>query len=121
MLHSPEFLQQLTTNACKNAIAVIQSADHKSIYKFLGGLLCRNFFSTGGLMAIIIPLLKKTGANVEDEKNDRPVSNLTFMSKLVDRAVARRLMSYLSLHGLMPQLQSAYRQHHSTETTLLRE
>jgi len=54
------------------------------------------------------------------KKNYRPVSNLTFTSKLVERAVALRLISYLNAHGLMPQLQSAYRRHHSTETALLK-
>ena len=36
------------------------------------------------------------------------------MLKLVERAVAARLTSYLTAYGLMPQLQSAYRRHHST-------
>jgi len=41
------------------------------------------------------------------------------MSKLVERAVASRLIRYLREHGLMLQLQS-YRRHHSTETSLLK-
>lgn len=70
--------------------------------------------------AVVTPLQKKPGLDADDMKNYRPVSNLTFMSKLVERAVAARLTSYLTAYGLMPQLQSAYRRHHSTETALLK-
>jgi len=68
---------------------------------------------------VISPLLKKPGTDADEWKNYRPVSNLTFMSELVERVVANRLVGYLDEHGLMPQLQSAYRRHHSTETALL--
>jgi len=69
---------------------------------------------------VVTPLLKKTGLDAEELKNYRPVSNLTFMSKLLERVVSSRLVTYLNAHGLMPQLQSAYRRHHSTETALLK-
>ena len=66
--------------------------------------------------AVITPLLKKPGLDAEELKNYRPVSNLTFVSKLVERVVASRLVSYLTTHGQMPQLQHidviiALRQH----------
>jgi len=48
------------------------------------------------------------------------VSNLTFVSKLVERVVASRLVSYLNDKDLTPQLQSAYRHFHSTETAILK-
>ena len=71
--------------------------------------------------AVVTPLQKKPGLDADDLKNYRPVSNLTFTSKLVERAVALRLISYLNAHGLMPQLQSAYRRHrYGTETALLK-
>jgi len=41
--------------------------------------------------AIIVPVLKKPGLDTEDMANFRPVSNLTFMSKVTERAVARQL------------------------------
>ena len=41
--------------------------------------------------AIVTPLLKKTGLDTADMANFRPVSNLTFMSKVVERAVASQL------------------------------
>jgi len=70
--------------------------------------------------AVVTPLLKKSGLDASDLANFRPVSNLTFMSKVVERAVAEQLNSYLTDNKLLPRNQSAYRRHHSTETALLR-
>ena len=70
--------------------------------------------------AIVTPRLKKPGADTADMANYRPVSNLSFLSKTVERVVAEQLNSYLMVNGLMPPLQSAFRRHHSTETALLR-
>ena len=70
--------------------------------------------------AIITPLIKKSTLDTSVLKNYRPVSNLTFMSKMIERIVADRLLRYLHEHDLLPHRQSAYRRHHSTETALLR-
>ena len=70
-------------------------------------------------VAIVTPLLKKASLDPQDLKNYRPVSNLSFVSKLVERLVVKQLNIYLESNGLMPPLQSAYRLHHSTETALL--
>ncbi|GFR70782.1 reverse transcriptase [Elysia marginata] len=48
------------------------------------------------------------------------VSNLSFISKLVEQIVASRINTYPRETGLAPILQSAYRPLHSTETALLR-
>jgi len=69
--------------------------------------------------AIITHKLKKPSLDASVTSNYRPVSNLTFMSKVVERMVADQMLEYLRSSGLMPELQSAYRQHHSTETALL--
>jgi len=52
--------------------------------------------------------------------NYRPVSNLSFISKVVERAVAIKLNEYLVANDLLPRYQSAYPKNHSTETALLR-
>jgi len=53
-------------------------------------------------------------------KSYRPISNLTFMSKTVERLVCRQLVAFLQRHSLRPSHQSAYRQQHSTETAVLK-
>ena len=63
--------------------------------------------------AIVSPLLKKPGM---DMANFRPVSNLSFLSKVTERVVAQRLKEYLTENSLLPRCQSACRRHHSTET-----
>jgi len=70
--------------------------------------------------AIVTPHLKRSGLDPTDIANFRPVSNLTFMSKVTERVAASQITTYLSANGLMPRIQSAYRKKHSTETAMLR-
>ena len=69
--------------------------------------------------AIIKPLLKKAGLDLV-HKNYRPVSNLSYLSKLIERAVASQLIDHLKANGLMDVYQSAYKMYNSTETALLK-
>ena len=52
--------------------------------------------------------------------NYRPVSNLSFMSKILEKIVANRLQADIKNNHLSNPLQSAYRKHHSTESALLK-
>jgi len=83
-------------------------------------LLVTGCFPSEFKHAIVHPLLKKNGLDVSDLKNYRPVSNLSFLSKLLEKVVQRRLQAFLDSNQLMPSQQSAYRQHHSTETAVLK-
>ena len=76
-------------------------------------------FSDSWKHAIVHPRLKKPKAEVIFP-NLRPVSNLTFVSKLTERAVFNQTHDHLMLHDLYPKAQSSYRECHSTETALLR-
>jgi len=69
--------------------------------------------------ADIQPRLKKTNAE-HVFSNLRPISNLTFVSKLAERAVVNQIYDHLTTHNLYPKAQSSYREYHSTETALLR-
>ena len=53
-------------------------------------------------------------------KNLRPINNLPFLSKLSERAAANQLKQHVGNQGLSCEFQSAYKQHHSTETALMK-
>ena len=42
------------------------------------------------------------------------MSNLNFMSKIVERLVCRQIIAYLEQNGLLPELHYAYMRGHST-------
>ena len=71
-------------------------------------------------IANVSPRLKKHGSDESDCKNYRPVSNLSFISKLLEQIIAKQLNEFLTANNLLPVHQSAYRRHHSTETGLLK-
>jgi len=70
--------------------------------------------------AYITPLLKNAGLDNTDVKNYRPFSNLTVISKLLERVILRRLLEHLKVNDLLPSVQSTYRKCHSTETAIAR-
>ena len=67
----------------------------------------------------VSPLLKKRTLNKDNLKNYRPVSNLSFLSKILENVVANRLHSLINSSKLSNHYQSAYKKFHSTETALL--
>ena len=69
--------------------------------------------------AIVTPLIKKSGLDSDVLKNYRPVSNLSFLSKIVEKVVLKDFLKFKLQANLNPKLQSAYRKFHSTETALL--
>ena len=69
--------------------------------------------------AVVTPLIKKPNLPSNDLKNYRPVSGLSFISKLVERVVAKQLLEHIHVHNLDNPYQSAYKAGHSTETALL--
>ena len=67
----------------------------------------------------MLPLLKKAGLDRSSPANYRPISNLSTVSNVLERLVLARLRLHLTNAANFSKRQSAYRQGHSTETTLL--
>ena len=70
--------------------------------------------------AIISPLIKKPNLDQNELKNYRPVSNLSFLSKVIEKAVSAQLTEHLLNNSLFEPHQSAYRKFHNTETALVK-
>ena len=91
----------------------------KPITYLINTSLSNGVFAANWKTAIIRPLLKKPGLELMT-KNYRPVSNLSFLSKLLEKCVLVRFNNPCKENDLMPSYQSAYREHHSCETSLVR-
>ena len=62
-------------------------------------------------VAHVTSLLKNTSLDKNVLKNYRPISNLPFVSKVLERAVAEQLQNYLTVNNLHEPQKSAYRTH----------
>ena len=69
--------------------------------------------------AIVRPILKKPGSDPELLSNYRPISLLPFLSKVLEKVVAKQLTAHLESHNLLASFQSGFRRRHSTETALV--
>ena len=65
------------------------------------------------------PLMKKVDLPLQD-KNYRPVSNLSYLGKLIERAAYDQIVDFASSTGNIENNQLAYRVGHNTESALLK-
>jgi len=72
--------------------------------------------------AVVLPLLKGLDSILDSEifKNYRPVSNLEFVGKLIERVVGLRLDEHMEKNNLQCSKQYGYKKYHSTETLLIK-
>ena len=68
---------------------------------------------------VTLPVLKKAELDSSLPANYRPISNLSTVSKALEKLVLARLLPHLHGSANFSQYQSAYRKGHSTETALL--
>ena len=69
--------------------------------------------------ALVKPLIKKPTVGPE-KSNYRPVSNLHFISKVVEKVALTQFTEHCDENKLLPAYQSTYRKHHSCETSLVK-
>ena len=82
--------------------------------------LTNGYFPTQWKITIVKPLIKKAGLDKTLTSNYRSVSNLPFLSKVLERIVHRQLTNHLNRHNLLPDVQIAYRKRFSTKTAVLK-
>ena len=109
-------LDPLPTGLVKDCIDVLVTP----IVSIVNLSLSEGCFPTHFKTALVSPLWQKPTLNREDMKNYRPVSNLSFLSKILEKVVASRLNSHINSSHTSNDYQSAYREFHSTETALLK-
>ena len=121
-----EKVSQLTVKEC-----ILNSAPKSFLIKCLDSILpsLTNLFNSSFASeifpqcfksALVTPILKKRCLDHNDLNNYRPVSNLCFIAKILEKLVLSQVSSYLNSHNLYNTCQSAYRPGHSTETALLK-
>ena len=70
--------------------------------------------------ALITPILKKPSLDCNDLSNFWPMSNISFISKIIEKVGSNQLKDYLYQNNLIEVYQSAYVSKRSTETALLK-
>ena len=70
---------------------------------------------------VLIPLIKQMDDAVdkENDKNYRPVTNLQFVGKLIERIVKIRINEHMVEQDLESDFEHGYKEGHSTETLLV--
>ena len=108
-------LDPIPTTILKVLLPKILPLITKIVNKSLGeGVFCREWKT-----AVVRPLLKKAGLDLTFA-NYRPVSNLIFISKVIERCMLLQVSKHCEKYHLQPDYQSAYREHYSCETTVLK-
>ena len=103
------------TNLFKKIVPLITEI----VTKLINKSLTEGAFSIHWKKAIICPLLKKPGLELI-AGNYRPVSNLPFLSKVVENIVLTRFNDHCAKFQLMPGYQLVYRKNFSCETATIK-
>ena len=124
----PEIMKLIKTAPAKScALDPIPTWLLKQVSSYIAPVICHlcnlslqtGTFPAGLKQARVLPLLKKPTLDPDATSSYRPISNLSYLSKIIERVVVRRFNTHISDSHLLPVQQSAYRPFHSTETAVL--
>ena len=115
----------MASKSCK--LDVVPTSLFKAILPHIIGTLVRiinasleqGVFARKWKRAIVKPLLKKSGLELIF-KNYRPVLNLCFLSKVLEKCALKQLDEHCKKYAPLPDYQSSYRQYYSCEMALVK-
>ena len=68
---------------------------------------------------MIIPTIKTLSLDPNEFSNCRPIFNLPFLSKLIEKVAVIQLDQHITINNFYPTMQSGYRKFQSTEASLI--
>ena len=100
---------------------IVNATNKELVYKIyleiINLSISQSEFPSSEKVAFIKPTYKGKG-EINDLNSYRPISNLSYLSKLIETIISEQLWSHVKEIKVIPENQSAYRVNHSTETTL---
>ena len=118
-------IKEMKTKSCKLdflPMSLLKKAlpyEINTITNIMNVFLEQGVFPDSWKTAIIRPLLKKLGLELITS-NYRPVSNLPFLPKVLEKIVLARYNDHCDRYNLIPSFQLAYRPKHSCETSMVK-
>ena len=116
VLSAPCKSSDLSTSLVKDRIDILVTPTASIVNLSLSERCFPSHFKS----ALVSPLLKKPTLNTDNLKDYKPVSNLRFLSKILEKVVANRLHPHIKCSKLSNHYQSAYKKIRSTKTALLK-
>ncbi len=121
-----EIIGHIKSSACPTD--VVPPCLFKEIYETIGPniqIIMNSSLASGVVPAnfkhaVVKPLIKKPNLDTSALSNFRPISQLPFLLKFLEKVVLLQLQSFLGTYDILEVFQSGFKALHSTESVLLK-